>query len=461
MAKKAKKTFSATVIKPSTIGDEGTPTGVHLDNFFSVMNMTGRKYMFAPCREFWPASSVNARIPPVVLRDANGQPLVDSDGKVIKLAANKWLDKFRPVEAVTWAPGLPLQIQDRLVSKAGWIDRQGVSCFNQYRPPRIKVGNASKAGFWLDHIHRIYPDDALHIIKWNAQRVQFPGVKINHALVLGAAQGIGKDTLLHPVRYAVGPYNFLETSPVRMLGRFNPFAQAVILRVNEARDLGEVNRFDFYDHIKDYCAAPPTTLPGEDKYIPQYYVLNVVGVVITTNHKTDGIYLPNDDRRHYVAWSNCVKEDFTEDYWKKLWGFYKNENGCEHVAAYLTEYDLSTFNPNAHPPQTPAWHEIVSVNRAPEDAELADLIDKLGDPDTLTLAQLSAAAEGQTVEYLMNRKNWRAIPHRLESCHYVSVPNKDAKDKLWKCDGKRQVVYARDNLSPEKRLAAAKNRARS
>ena len=28
----------------------------------------------------------------------------------------------------------------------------------------------------------------------------------------------------------------------------------------------------------------------------------------------------------------------------------------------------------------------------------------------------------------------------------ASVPNKDAKDKLWKCDGKRQVVYARDNL---------------
>lgn len=89
IAKKAKKTFSATVIKPSAIGDEGTPTGVHLDNFFSVMNMIGRKYMFAPCREFWPASSVNARIPPVVLRDANGQPLVDSDGKVIRLAANK------------------------------------------------------------------------------------------------------------------------------------------------------------------------------------------------------------------------------------------------------------------------------------------------------------------------------------------------------------------------------------
>jgi len=33
-------------------------------------------------------------------------------------------------------------------------------------------------------------------------------------------------------------------------------------------------------------------------------------VIITTNHKTDGIYLPADDRRHMVAWSNLTKDDF-------------------------------------------------------------------------------------------------------------------------------------------------------
>ena len=35
----------------------------------------------------------------------------------------------------------------------------------------------------------------------------------------------------------------------------------------------------------------------------EYNVLNLSGVIITTNHKTDGIYLPADDRRHFVAWS--------------------------------------------------------------------------------------------------------------------------------------------------------------
>jgi hypothetical protein len=43
--------------------------------------------------------------------------------------------------------------------------------------------------------------------------VQRPQEKINHALVLGGAQGIGKDTLLEPVKRAVGPWNFEGVSP--------------------------------------------------------------------------------------------------------------------------------------------------------------------------------------------------------------------------------------------------------
>ena len=85
-------------------------------------------------------------------------------------------------------------IKDRLVVDGGWIERQDVTCFNLYRPPRIELGDAGKAGPWIDHVRKVYPDDADHIITWLAHRVQRPQEKINHALVLGGAQGIGKDT---------------------------------------------------------------------------------------------------------------------------------------------------------------------------------------------------------------------------------------------------------------------------
>ena len=57
-----------------------------------------------------------------------------------------------------------------------------------------------------------------HIIMWCAHGRQRPADKINHALLLGGAQGIGKDTLLEPVKRAVGQWNFIEASPVQVLG---------------------------------------------------------------------------------------------------------------------------------------------------------------------------------------------------------------------------------------------------
>ena len=43
-------------------------------------------------------------------------------------------------------------------------------------------------------------------------------------------QGIGKDTLLEPVKYTVGPWNFHEVSPKQMIGKFNGFVKSVIVR---------------------------------------------------------------------------------------------------------------------------------------------------------------------------------------------------------------------------------------
>jgi hypothetical protein len=288
---------------------------------------------------------------------------------------------------MTWCPGLPMLIPDRLVVAGGWIERPDVTCFNLYRPPRLKLGNAGEAGPWLEHVSKVFPDDAEHIARWLAYRVQKPAEKINHGLVLGGAQGIGKDSLLEPVKYAVGPWNFIEVSPGHLLGSFNGFVRSVILRVNEARDLGEVNRFSFYDYTKIYTAAPPDVLRVNEKHLREYYVFNCLGFILTTNHKTDGIYLPSDDRRHYIAWSHLSKDDFTSAYWDELWSWYA-AGGIGHVAAYLAELDLSKFDPKAPPPKTPAFWDIVAANSAPDDAELADLLEVLGYPVVVTLGKL-------------------------------------------------------------------------
>jgi hypothetical protein len=431
--------------------------GVTIDDFVAYMPM--HAYIFKPCREIWVGASVNARLARMPLLDQYGQPPLDKNGKTITISPTTWLDRNRPVEQMTWCPGLPMLIADRLVVAGGWIERPDVTSFNLYRPPRLALGDADQAERWLNHIRNVYgEDDAAHIIRWLAHRVQRPAEKINHALVLGGAQGIGKDTLLEPVKHAIGPWNFQDISPPHLLGRFNSFVRSVVLRVNEARDLGEVDRFSFYDRTKIYTAAPPDVLRVDEKNLREYYAFNCLGFLITTNHKTDGIYLPADDRRHYVAWSHRTKEEFPPDYWNELWRWYRS-GGFGHVAAYLAEFDLTDFDAKAPPPKTAAFWDIVGASCAPEDAELADVIDALGNPDALTLGQLiDRAAEigAAAADWLMERKNRRAIPHRMERCDYVPVRNPDAGDGLWKLKDKRQVIYAKARLSLRDQLAAAR-----
>jgi Family of unknown function (DUF5906) len=426
--------------------------GVGIEDFFA--HMPTAKYIFGPTGELWPKSSVNAYIPPVV------EMIADEEKQI---PASSWLDRNQRVEQMTWVPGMPPLVANQLTTNGGWINRDGVCCFNLYRPPVRLVGDAAKAGRWVDHVKKVYGDDADHLIRWFAHRVQRPHEKINHAIVLGGLQGIGKDTLIDPVKSAIGPWNFGDVSPQQIIGRFNGFLKSVILRISEARDLGDMDRFAFYDHTKALITAPPDVLRIDEKFVAEYYIPNVVGIAITTNHKADGIFLPADDRRHFVAWSELGKDDFDADYFPGLWRWYDRENGRGHVAAYLLRLDLSSFDPKAPPPKTPAFWDIVQASRVPEDAEMQDALDRLP-PSTKVVTiddikSVVATTNGEFLAWLNNRGNSRKIPHRFEACGYTPVRNPAADDGLWKVTGRRQAIYGLTAMPDVDRLQAARKRA--
>ena len=429
--------------------------GVSMDSFYSLMPEHQHKYIFKPVGERWPASSVNARIPPVAVVDAKGNPVYDKKGNQKFTPANQWLDQNRAVEQMTWMPGAATLIEDFLVAQGGWKRHNGARIFNLYHPPTLPLGDPEQAGPWLDLVHKIYPETTDHVIKWLAHRVQRPGEKINHALVLSGQQGIGKDTIIEPVKRAVGSWNFGEVKPQHMLGNpFNDYAKSIILRVNEAHDLGEFDRFKLHHHLKDYCAAPPDVLRVNEKNTKQYYIANVCGVIITTNDQTTGLYIPPDDRRHHVSGSKVKKEDFAEDYWNKMWRWLDN-GGASHVAAYLMQLDISAFDAKAAPPKTEAWWGIVNANSAPENIELANILDTLNWPDAVPLPDIKQTAHGPIREWLEDPKNSRLIPHRLKDCDYEPVRNEDDKTNgLWKRGGKRFAIYAKSSLTLQQQRQA-------
>src|SRR5260370_38610043 len=128
--------------KPRVNGnsDSGDQT-ISVADFYAYMPT--HRYIFAPCRQLWPARSVNARL-----------------GFVDGILASDWLDQNRHVEQMTWAPGQPMLIEDRLLSEGGWIVKPGCRIFNLYRPPNIRHCDPNRIEPCLHHLHRTYPDYA-------------------------------------------------------------------------------------------------------------------------------------------------------------------------------------------------------------------------------------------------------------------------------------------------------------
>jgi hypothetical protein len=393
---------------------------VKLDDFIAYLPEA--RYIFKPTGALWPARGVNARLPNV------------GDHK-----PSAWLDAHARVEQMTWAPGQPQLIEDRLFSEEGeWIEKPGCTTFNLYRPSIIEIGDAAKADPWVDLVHKLYPDDAEHILDYFAQRRQRPWDKINHMLMLGGAPGIGKDSIITAVSRAAK-------------------RDRVDHRVARS---GDSNRVMFYEASKLMLASPPASLRVNEKHVKPYYIPNVCGVVATTNYKTDALYLAADDRRHYIAWSNKGTAWRTKKGWIK-YHQWLDAGGDRHVAAFLQERNLSQFNAKAPPKKTAAFWEIVSASQLPEESELADVVDKL-DGRAVTIGDVISEAHSLEydglAEFFRDRTKRRILAGRLDKAGYVPIDNPDAKDRLWKINGKRCAIYYPKRLSRREAMELVQER---
>ena len=112
---------------------------------------------------------------------------------------------------------------------------------------------------------------------------------------------------------------------------------------------------------------------------------------------------------------------------------------CRRLSRQL---DISDFNPKAAPPKTEAFWAIVDANRSPEDSELADAIDRLGQetigedgqpeiirPKASPSTRSRWSPSGDFAAWIRDPKNRRAIPHRLEECGYTPVRNPECQGR--------------------------------
>jgi hypothetical protein len=94
------------------------------------------------------------------------------------------------------------------------------------------------------------------------------------------------ETVLCPIRDAVGPWNCDEIQLHMMKSAFNDYQGGVFLRISEARDSGDgtmrgrIDRYTLNDRMKPLLASPPETFRCNRKWEPEYYAFNICGVIL-------------------------------------------------------------------------------------------------------------------------------------------------------------------------------------
>jgi len=95
-----------------------------------------RTCIYLPCRTPWPNASIDTRLPRRPLLDANGNP-VRNKGKVVTISASTWLEQNRSVETLTWDPGEPELVRDKLAVDGGWVSWPSTAAgYQSPAPPR-------------------------------------------------------------------------------------------------------------------------------------------------------------------------------------------------------------------------------------------------------------------------------------------------------------------------------------
>lgn len=333
------------------------------------------------------------------------------------------------VEGVAWWPGKPRIINDVVVTIEGERQFKGRRTLNLYVAPQHHAnGDPALAGFWIEHMKKLWPQDCDLLLDYFAHTVQHPEDKINYGIVLLGAPGIGKDLSLLPVKLAVGEHNCKDVSPDNVASHYNEWVKCVLLVINEARPTeNEFKATDLYEKLKPYLAAPPNWLVSNPKYGKQEHVRNLMRVVITTNDPL-ALFVSEDDRRLYFAESPLPKNWTNSEYFHALVSYY-HAGGYAHVHAYLSERDISKFDPK-QVPATNAAHRFATEGWSFDDDPIADAIDELGGPDLFFKSEIlktDAASfdSKEKAERLLNSKQKMARVMRRIGYSPYSCPDKN------------------------------------
>jgi len=407
---------------------------VPINNF--IYYGPGNNFIYRPTTSMWIAAAVDAAVSPI-----------NDNGKIIR--ASEWLKNNQLATSMTCEPAIEEDYVKGYDCKEGeLIENDGAAVFNSYRRASIELGDAKLAKPFLEHVKRLLDKkgDAEQFLNYMAHRVQKPWEKPRFALLISGGQGVGKDTIIEFCAPAIGVWNVANIDPSYFDSSFNEYAAATLIRISEAANLHEMSKWAFNERTKTLIAGSPDICQINPKYGQKYSIRMHCGVIITTNHLAEGIYIPPDDRRYDVIESATFMEmDLGDEkkrrqYFTDLWEWFL-QGGANHIAAYLTEKDISKFSASNGQRKTEA-HATIIAGGMSTDQWLDDIVDSIGEPKAVRSDWImtKAIANGETEANIRRR-----MSSAMGRLGYIMLRSTN-KDGRWKIGDKKVTVYVKPGL---------------
>lgn len=256
-------------------------------------------------------------------------------------AAKAWIRWPHRAEmaAIDYCPGQPRVTDDRRLNTwTGW------GC-------EPKRGDVAPWRQLLDHLFAGMPDERKWFEQWCAIPLQQPGVKQFTAAVLwGRATGTGKSLVGATLGRVYGE-NYATIGDVELQDARREWAQCKQFVMGD--DVAGHEQRRTADRLKSMITQERLRI--DPKYIPSFYVRDVLNYLFTANHP-DAFFLEDDDRRYFVH--EVVSEPLPREFYD---GFveWRDSGGASHLFHHLLHLSLDGRTAEDRAPRTMARELMV------------------------------------------------------------------------------------------------------
>lgn len=274
------------------------------------------------------------------------------EGKSIPVART-WIewDGRNEVDTLKYEPGQELVVKDATPSYMNLWRGWGVQPL---------AGDPSFLLEWLNDFvqeeeHREW------ILNWLAYPLQYPGSKLNSALMLVGPSGVGKGFLAQLMTAIYGVDNVWKTMLSSLENDFNKgLATAQMVIIEEADQKGGSPKV--YNRLKDMITDPMVRL--EPKGVDAMMIPSRFNFMLQSNH-IDVLPIESFDRRFGVFEIGNKKYANNTRYFDPKFSEIEKGAGAASVFGYLLSRDLTQFDAKGAPPDTEAKTTMREATHSP------------------------------------------------------------------------------------------------